>query len=261
MERRYEKAMKCHMPKIFVVSLVVLTILAMGTAYASDAGSQLRAWYQSRFQQATVEINNTTVQQSQDQMKAALDQTAKGLMMDAKAGIEQEQSDASTQAIGTIWMVNGGYVKELRDEKKLLKEIMPGDFDRFVAEKKIENDKTIDRAASDYISDLTSKLDDEVTQSAATITNNATEAAALLSERISTARQGMTTQIESLKVDAYNELKTDLDQTIETGKQKLQEYTNDQVLEQLGKLQEASKHLEEESINELDSLVVKINQP
>lgn len=245
--------------KWILTSVVLLGILTAGTSFAlSDAGANLMAWYDARFQDKMEEIENRTNEYFQTAFTEPLETHTTKVMNDSNESLAASAHDTIYYARRRIGAVAHNYFDDIDATMELTEGKMQNDFEEYAVERKRDIDQVISQKTSDALEDLNSNLDAILVNMGNDIQGYSQEASDELSNTINTAKEEIVNAIDKEKGSTQSEIISYIDKQEEEQKLVIENHASQQAQNQFNVIESKASELNEDAILEMNGLIEKI---
>jgi vacuolar-type H+-ATPase subunit E/Vma4 len=250
--------------KVAVVGVGIIMLGSAGVAFAStDAGEQLRTWYNGMFDQSVSEIEADTEDYINDQIPG-LEAEYEGLKEDAGVDINITRETATGEQLEEIVTAKLEHLGEIDAEQQaILAEIGLQFYNVYLDgyfEILNQADAALNYATTD-LTDFTAGEGEAAVQQLTTDINQAKEEAVQeLEDAIAAAQEALTTAIDSHQVSTTDNLKSQVNWAIDDLRDNVNVLLEGLVEDQQTLITTTADQLGQDAISALDEVVNGINE-
>lgn len=250
---------KSFKKKIGAGVLATFIIGSVGTAFAAtDAGVQLRTWYNTQFENVKNAVYSELATYVEGTDKTFEEETGK-IMVNERGNVAEKGRVSGIKVTNEIKKTSDEYKTQIENESKNIKEGMPAEFDNAVASKNLYINGYLDGRALVIQNNINEKIY-KATDSALWYVDYSKKdamkkASTTLNDAINNAKGDIENQIGNEKVIANKELKDNVDKRTSELLQKIGEDSRTLAKEQETKIQNKAEELEASAKIELENIV------
>ncbi|MER2007057.1 MAG: hypothetical protein ABS939_06355 [Psychrobacillus sp.] len=256
--------MKTVKGKVVAGTLALTLFAGAGVAFgASDAGTNLKNWYNSQFAKSTAQIISNTEKDVKERING-LASEYEDLKADASGSIEKTQNDESKDKSNEIDKKSKEYIEAISKKEMEISGYMATQFDllSFTANGLInEAGKTATKYANNDLTKHTGEKGknalDELNSELTDATNKASDE---LNRKIESAKSELQKQLNEETESTTEEIIVKINNTIEELRNSITKKRDDLVVIQQDLITKKATELETQAFAQLDSIVSGINK-
>lgn len=250
--------------KILAGAVSVSILLGSGLVLANtDAGAQLKAWYNAKLQASFTTIYNTLYAYAESLVPGLLEYK-NNLKKDAVDAIKTEAQTVITNSNSKIDSALQEHLDSLNAAKEEILNGMESDYTTWKEEKIAWAEPQLNQLQSDVQNEINTAITNQYTTSKYEVTTQVTatknSAVASLENAINEAKNAITGEMNTNEANTINDLKTYLDDQVATRKATITEATNTLKAEKIEDIKKEGTIIVEEAKAALDALVSGINK-
>ncbi|AVQ98223.1 hypothetical protein OBCHQ24_04000 [Oceanobacillus iheyensis] len=253
------KVLRTVKGKIAVGVLTVGVISGTGAALAgTDAGANLKSWYDGLFNETAAEIEADVTAYGEGKLPG-LTAEYNGLKADASGDIDGKRANETESAEAAITQVKNSHIESLEGTKAEILEGMGVQFYNLFLEGYFEIERLGEEGVNYATNDLTAFTGTEGEEALGQLTDNLTaakdSAVSELEEAIRQAREEVEAEVDNEQEINTRNLKNQINFKINDVREVVEELLEDLVEEQKAIITAAAQTLEDEAKTALDDVV------
>ncbi|MUK87688.1 hypothetical protein GMD78_04640 [Ornithinibacillus sp. L9] len=250
--------------KIVAGVLAAGVISGTGVVFANtDAGENLREWYNSMFNQSVATIEEDVTAYGESQLPGLLEEY-EGLKTDAELDIDLTRELETNESLNEILAAKMSHIESLDEEQQAILESIGAEYYNVFLDGYFEIQRLQAEGLAYATNDLTDFTDEvgqeAVTQMTTDLNTARDEAVTELEDAIREAKETLTAEIENQEEITTRNLMNQIDWHIEDLRDEVQDLLTGLVEEQQAIITAAAQELENDALEALDEVVSGINE-
>jgi len=250
-----------------IVSAAVAASLLGGSLVAfagTDAGEQLKAWYNAQFTQSTNSIVSTLTNYFNTTYKQNLLSWFNSLKSSSVSAITNHASTTLTNSTNTINNYANTYIGQINTAKQNILDNMATDYSKFEEGKKTwgtaEMNKEQEKRQGEINTAVTNEFNTQKTSLENSLNTTKESAVSSLESAIKNAKDAIIAEIATNEATTTTNLKNFLDTQISTRKTQMETTSQELVNAKMVAITEAANDIVDAAKAELDALIQGINK-